>query len=418
MMQPDEYEALVEDIRANGLLEPIWTYEDSIIDGRNRWRACQEASVAPTFREWGGQGSLVAFVVSLNLKRRHLDSGQRAVLALKIEKQLAVEAKGRQATSAPGVYGGEPLSQKIEQAVLGRASEQAAAIVGTNRQYVSDAKRIERTAPELLPLVSNRTLSFQDAKKLSKDSEETREKVLERIATGEAKNVREAKGQVKKETQIKKANGHDDSLPPSVEILTGDFRVVASRIPDNSVDLIFTDPPYDRDSVSLYADLAILGARVLKPGGSLITYAGHYALPEILALMVPHLRYWWIIAMNHSGASARLPGKWVYVEWKPLLWFVKEYRAGKGYVADRVDSRSTDKEHHEWQQDTSEGQYYIEHLCPVGGTVLDPFLGGGTTGVASLALGRRFVGIEVDVNQVAIAKMRLSNARHEVSQPI
>jgi ParB-like chromosome segregation protein Spo0J len=84
LMQGEEFSQLVNDIRAYGLREPIWIYQDKIIDGRNRYLACEVAGIEPEFREWNGDGSLVAFVVSLNLHRRHLDESQRSLVAAKI----------------------------------------------------------------------------------------------------------------------------------------------------------------------------------------------------------------------------------------------------------------------------------------------------------------------------------------------
>jgi site-specific DNA-methyltransferase (adenine-specific) len=52
--------------------------------------------------------------------------------------------------------------------------------------------------------------------------------------------------------------------------------------------------------------------------------------------------------------------------------------------------------------------YFVEHLCPPGGAVLDPFMGVGGTGVAAKQLGRSFVGIEQDETYFAIASKRLS----------
>ena len=61
-----------------------------------------------------------------------------------------------------------------------------------------------------------------------------------------------------------------------------DFRNIGPDIiPDNSIDLIFTDPPYNEESVPLYGDLAKLAQRVLKPGGSLITFTRQSSLFEI-----------------------------------------------------------------------------------------------------------------------------------------
>src|SRR5262245_64864510 len=92
MMSAEEFVALKTDIQQHGLREPIWTYHGQIIDGRNRYLACTELGIEPEYREWGGEGSLVAFVVSLNLQRRHLSSSQKAVLAVDVEKLLATEA--------------------------------------------------------------------------------------------------------------------------------------------------------------------------------------------------------------------------------------------------------------------------------------------------------------------------------------
>jgi|SRR5579884_743996 len=84
LMRGHEFDALVDDIKRNGLREPIWRHEGKIIDGRNRYRACIEAGVDPVYREWDGDGTVLSFVVSQNLHRRHLDASQRAMIAAKI----------------------------------------------------------------------------------------------------------------------------------------------------------------------------------------------------------------------------------------------------------------------------------------------------------------------------------------------
>ena len=86
LMGEAELDALAEDIRANGQREPIWLHRDGrIIDGRNRWLACRKAGVQPLTRTFEGEdGELVAFVVSQNLHRRHLDESQRAMVVAKL----------------------------------------------------------------------------------------------------------------------------------------------------------------------------------------------------------------------------------------------------------------------------------------------------------------------------------------------
>jgi len=192
----------------------------------------------------------------------------------------------------------------------------------------------------------------------------------------------------------------EESLLSKVKL--GDYQTVLSELPDESVDLIFTDPPYDQDHIVDYGELAKIAARVLKPKGSLIVYAGHYALPQIFELMCPHLDYWWQLIVKHSGAAARQPGKWVFVHYKPLLWFTKGGRRDNRYVSDFIHSEPTKKEHHEWEQDVSEAKYCIEQLTDLGDLVVDPFCGSGTTAIAALELERNF--IMGDVSRSSIDK--------------
>ena len=73
----EELQLLVSDIRENGLLTPITLYEGKILDGRNRYLACQMLNKEPDYVPFDGKDPL-PFVVSRNLCRRHLNESQRA----------------------------------------------------------------------------------------------------------------------------------------------------------------------------------------------------------------------------------------------------------------------------------------------------------------------------------------------------
>lgn len=171
LINGSEFSTLVDDIKTNGLQESIWRYEGKVIDGRNRLRACAEIGIQPRFREWNGSGSLVSFVISMNLHRRHLDSSQRAAVSIDAVVELEREAKERQREG--GRQGGKLAgrgrpsdrgNQRIDEAYP-QAAEQAAKLLNTNRQYVSDAKRFKAEAPELFERIKSGELTIPAAKR-------------------------------------------------------------------------------------------------------------------------------------------------------------------------------------------------------------------------------------------------------------
>jgi hypothetical protein len=85
MMTDVELDELGEDMLRHGQREPIWLYEGKILDGRNRYRACLMKGIEPRTTETSVADPL-AFVISLNLKRRHLDASQRAMVVAEIAK--------------------------------------------------------------------------------------------------------------------------------------------------------------------------------------------------------------------------------------------------------------------------------------------------------------------------------------------
>lgn len=177
LMSDEELAGLQADILRNGLLEPVWLHKDGrILDGRNRYKACVTLGIKPTFRTWDGDGSATAFVVSLNLHRRHLSAEQRAAVAVKMLPMLEAEAKERQGTRTDLTSGNFFTD-------VGKASDVAAVATGTNSHYVSDAKRISETAPEVFDMMSDGKVNMPAAKQLAELDEPKRQAVLTELHT-------------------------------------------------------------------------------------------------------------------------------------------------------------------------------------------------------------------------------------------
>jgi ParB-like chromosome segregation protein Spo0J len=77
------FKALIEDIKANRQYEPVYLYEGKILDGRNRYDACQLLGKDIITRDYPGTDP-IGFVLSVNLHRRHLNTSQRAMVAAKL----------------------------------------------------------------------------------------------------------------------------------------------------------------------------------------------------------------------------------------------------------------------------------------------------------------------------------------------
>ena len=183
-MADAEFQALKADIEQYGQREPIWLFEGKVIDGRHRLRACTELGRAPRTEIYDGFDA-TAFVVSLNLHRRHLSASQLAFVALEIERVEADLAKKRMSAGGGDKKSGPTqVSDPVQIQGRGEAREKAAAAVGVAASYVSDAKRIAREAPELAEKIKAGEATITQAKRELKEQarEQRREENRQLIA--------------------------------------------------------------------------------------------------------------------------------------------------------------------------------------------------------------------------------------------
>jgi ParB-like chromosome segregation protein Spo0J len=189
-MAKQEFTDLCEDIAKHGQHTPIWTHAGQIVDGRHRYRACCLLGIAPKFQEWSGEGSLVSFVVSLNLHRRqlNLDASQRAALGVDIKAALVAEGRERQRAAAeatnrkrsgtlransPEAELPPPLTM-LEQTVrrtdddlarMWRSREEAAELVNVSARTITDAEKVKKADPEAFEAIKRGEKTVHAAKR-------------------------------------------------------------------------------------------------------------------------------------------------------------------------------------------------------------------------------------------------------------
>lgn len=190
------------------------------------------------------------------------------------------------------------------------------------------------------------------------------------------------------------------TTPPSddFELRIGDCRVMLADVPDNSIPLIMTDPPYGNEAEPLYEWLAAFAARVLIPGGSLICYTGTARLPRDHRIFSEHLTFLWEPIMLHDAAQKMFnPG--VRANHKKILWYGKEYRRvnakGKRSIVPDVVQSTRDKSSHEWGQGDAGVRQWIHHLTEPGEKVVDPFAGTAEWGLITCEEGRGWLGCDL-----------------------
>ena len=150
MLPERELAELAADIKVNGLRDWITTFDGKILDGRNRFLACQRAGVEPvTVPFHGTREEALRLVVSLNIRRRHLDESQRAMVAARI----ATLGVGRPSERAP----------------IGAITQKAAAtLLSVGEGSVDRAKSVLRSgAPEVVRAVERGEMAVSTAAVLS-----------------------------------------------------------------------------------------------------------------------------------------------------------------------------------------------------------------------------------------------------------
>ncbi|MGD0983214.1 MAG: DNA methyltransferase [Acidimicrobiales bacterium] len=401
-LSDEEFAQLKADIAQRGVAVPVVVDADTglVIDGVHRVRAWEELRKEGTrvpdypreVHRFASDEERLSFSVAANLFRRHLTRTQRADVVARLREM------GWATRRIAGVM-------SVHHTTVVRDLE-----IGAGAPF-SGPERIERQGggtyparrPKAVPAIVVRS---------ARDEARARAALA---ALGDEAPGTDLRRAEEKARLAALARRRAEEVPskvdgPGWEIRTGDFREVLADIPDQSVDAIVTDPPYNVEGVPLYSDLSAFAARVLKPGRLCIAYCGKMALPEHFERLGEHLEYVWTGAIFLPGRHTIFRQKMIFGRWRPVAFFSAGQYEIRTTIVDALWAEGSGEkslEDHPWRQAVEPVRRLVEMATMPEELVLDPFLGSGTTAEACATSRRRLIGADVDPGAVALAFERL-----------
>jgi len=205
-----------------------------------------------------------------------------------------------------------------------------------------------------------------------------------------------------------------------IQIFHGDCREILPTLP--KVDAVITDPPYGIKGGSGGDSRDFRKGQYLGDWEDSPAYIRDVCVPVIAAAMARANRgavtpgnrclflypepsdigcFWTPAAMTH--------GPWGFTNFQPILYYGKDFRAGKGALpSGRQVTEASERNGHPCPKPEAAWSWLIGKVSQEGETILDPFMGSGTTLVAAKNLGRKAIGIEIEERYCEIAAKRLS----------
>ena len=206
-------------------------------------------------------------------------------------------------------------------------------------------------------------------------------------------------------------------MDDDVKLYCGDCLDVLRTLPDASVDAVVTDPPYGTHKTewdhSVDAHVIAECVRVSR-GYSLFCYS-NTRLWHILGIVKSLGRDAWVIPWlktNAMGCERRFAPRWV-----PVVCVYRDDLPFWG--GDTVEAPIVVQKHgHPTPKPVRLMEHLIAKATSKNEIVLDPFMGSGTTGIACIKHGRRFIGVEIDPTYFRIAERRIAQARERAALPL
>lgn len=435
---------LAESIRLVGLRHAITISEDNVlIAGRHRLAAVKRLGKKTIKAEILPVSGIIAELVSIDENLLHasltfLEESEH----LSRREEILDELGQRAPPHAPKKRDTQKRAQSS--APLNPDEEPK---IKTTKDIASEAGMSERSAQVRLQVAKSidqkarnkirNTDSADNASELLRlakvDNAEDQNTIVDMVVKGDCKTIKEAVSTLARDKQRNDFAGRAakvKKLPDNIKLVCKDFFEAEGDdkfLKSNSIDAIFVDPPYIDSWKENWVPTLGIAADVLKPGGFLVSYVGHIRLPEFFEALRTtqinaetggsgknnQLKFFWICSLEHSGSIKAVHPFGVQCGFKPIIIAYKPTNNDTmpkpyQYFNDLIHGSGREKNVHPWQQSASELIPLIDALTRPGDTILDPFMGSGTTGIACKMTARKFIGYDILEENVKVATSRIS----------
>lgn len=215
-------------------------------------------------------------------------------------------------------------------------------------------------------------------------------------------------------------------------IVTGDARKLAQAIPDESVDLVLTDPPFGidfkysngyvddpRNYTGLVRWVISHSDRVIKPGGYIFVFQSMKKIRETWRHFPKNsLLFAACKSFVQGGNNETMKMFDPVVYWKKEGCLLPDDFRRDWHVGNTAyTNQKRENNFHDCPRPLDTITYMVEKFCPIGGVVLDLFMGSGTTAKAAVITGRNYLGFELDPATAERARARVANTQPPLFVP-
>jgi len=426
-LTPEEINLLRESIKAEGIRDPlvIWKKDDEniLVDGHNRYTLAKELDCVfdTTFRSFDTITDARIWIRNNQMGRRNLTDGWKAELALRNKDDLLEIGRKRISETQKVRHEIESLSlsetDKDRKEDIIHEPDTTFEEINEPEKAIPETKKIEQhnTRREVANELGWSTGKVAQAEYVKKNKPD----IWEKAKSGDY-TINKAYQTAKKEIRKSELQEERKRIAERSEVVKKNdlWNIEQGNIKtwetEKKYDFIITDPPYPKEFLMLYETLAIRAKKWLKPGGLLVAMCGQSYLEIIYEMLSEHLDYYWTACYLTPGQPTPLRQVNVNTTWKPLLIFKRKGEKYTGKIfGDVFKSNGNDKDYHKWGQSVSGMYDIISKICLPGQSILDPFCGAGTTGVAAIKHKCFFDGVELLQENVNISRGRLNDQTTE-----